>query len=1326
MGSTTMGVKLDEATRNRIKSAAQRIERTPHWLIKQAIFNYLERLENEEKIPEISVFQDNKEEKISEEESQIEATSQPFLDFAEHILPQSVKRSAITSAYRLPETQAVPMLLQRAQLSGEQAKATHKLAYSIAEKLRQQKHGTGRAGLVQGLLQEFSLSSQEGVALMCLAEALLRIPDKATRDALIRDKISNGNWHSHLGQSPSMFVNAATWGLLFTGKLVSTHNEAKLSKSLNRIISKSGEPLVRKGVDMAMRLMGEQFVTGETIAQALANARKLEEKGFRYSYDMLGEAALTEEDAQAYMVSYQQAIHAIGKASNGRGIYEGPGISIKLSALHPRYSRAQYERVIDELYPRLLSLTLQACQYDIGINIDAEEADRLEISLDLLEKLCFEPKLEGWNGIGFVIQAYQKRCPFVIDSIIDLAQRSRHRLMIRLVKGAYWDSEIKRAQIDGLEGYPVYTRKVYTDVSYIACARKLLSVPNLIYPQFATHNAHTLSAVYHLAGQNYYPGQYEFQCLHGMGEPLYEQVVGKIADGRLNRPCRIYAPVGTHETLLAYLVRRLLENGANTSFVNRIADTSLPLDELVADPVKVVQELAQSEGQIGLPHPKIPLPHDLYGKNRVNSSGLDLSNEHRLASLSSALLSSSMETWNSEPLLGGDYAHTGELPTAKSVNNPARPSDIVGYVREATEQEVSHALDVAIDAGTIWFATPPSERAAILVRAAELMENNLQSLLGILVRESGKTFNNAIAEVREAVDFLYYYANQVRQDFANDTHRPLGPVVCISPWNFPMAIFTGQIAAALAAGNSVLAKPAEQTPLIAAVAVKMLHQAGIPRDVLQLLPGQGETVGALLVGDERVRGVMFTGSTEVASLLQRNIAGRLDAQGRPTPLIAETGGLNAMIVDSSALTEQVVTDVVASAFDSAGQRCSALRILCVQDDVAERTLTMLKGAMAECRIANPEHLSTDIGPVIDAEAKAGIERHIQTMRTKGRPVYQAVHKNEADSQESSQGTFVKPTLIELENFDELKKEVFGPVLHVVRFNRNELDKLLEQINASGYGLTLGVHTRIDETIAQVTANAKVGNLYVNRNMVGAVVGVQPFGGEGLSGTGPKAGGPLYLYRLLSQRPVNAASQTLERQDEEYQLDARARVALRSPFNKLAEWVTAQHNDALSKLIQKYSLLAQGGTIRLLPGPTGERNTYTLLPRGEVLCLADNEQDTLVQLSAVLSVGCQAIWEKDDLHQQLLRQLPDEVRHSIRLINDWQNEETEMEAVIYHGDCDQLRHVCGIIAQRKGPIVSVQGFARGETNLLLERLLHERSLSINTAAAGGNASLMTIG
>ena len=1328
MASTTMGVKLDEATRDRIKAAAQHIDRTPHWLIKQAIFTYLERLESGSELPELPSTQVTALLETDDIMPQVaDSAHQPFLDFAEQVLPQSVSRAAITAAYRRPETEAIPMLLEQARLPADLAQATHSLAYSIAEKLRNQKSANGRAGIVQGLLQEFSLSSQEGVALMCLAEALLRIPDKPTRDALIRDKISNGNWHSHLGRSPSMFVNAATWGLLFTGRLVSTHNEVKLSSSLNRIIGKGGEPLIRKGVDMAMRLMGEQFVTGETIAEALANARKLEDKGFRYSYDMLGEAALTEADAQAYLLSYQQAIHAIGKASNGRGIYEGPGISIKLSALHPRYSRAQYQRVMDELYPRLLSLTLQARQYDIGINIDAEEADRLEISLDLLERLCFEPKLAGWNGIGFVIQAYQKRCPATIDAVIDMAQRSRRRLMIRLVKGAYWDSEIKRAQVDGLEGYPVYTRKVYTDISYLACARKLLAVPSLIYPQFATHNAHTLSAIYHLAGQNYYPGQYEFQCLHGMGEPLYEQVVGKVAEGKLNRPCRIYAPVGTHETLLAYLVRRLLENGANTSFVNRIADATLPLDELVADPVSAVESIAASEGQLGLPHPRIPLPRELYGKERANSSGLDLANEHRLASLSSALLTSASQVWRAEPIIDAELEGDSELENSpeQPVTNPAEPKDIVGYVREATEVEASRALDAAASAGAIWFATPPAERAAILVRAAELMEAQMQTLMGILVREAGKTFSNAIAEVREAVDFLHYYAGLVRDNFANDSHRPLGPVVCISPWNFPLAIFTGQIAAALAAGNSVLAKPAEQTPLIAAQAVRILLEAGIPQGVLQLLPGRGDSVGATLVNDNRVRGVMFTGSTEVAAILQRSIAGRLDPQGRPTPLIAETGGLNAMIVDSSALTEQVVTDVVASAFDSAGQRCSALRILCLQDDIADHTLQMLRGAMAECRMGNPERLSTDIGPVIDAEAKTGIERHIQAMRAKGRTVYQATRPDTQDEQEWQRGTFIKPTLIELDSFDELQKEIFGPVLHVVRFQRQNLGALVDQINASGYGLTLGIHTRIDETIAHVTEKAKVGNLYVNRNMVGAVVGVQTFGGEGLSGTGPKAGGPLYLYRLLSHRPDDAVTNTLARQDIEQTANVTGRETLQTAHHALQQWMSEQkHESAL--LIQRFGELAQGGTVRLLPGPTGERNTYALQPRERVLCLADNEADALVQLAAVLAVGSEVLWSGDGAQKDLLRQLPAVVQSRITLTQNWQTANVVFDAVIYHGDADQLRILCEQIAQIDGPIVSVQGFARGETNILLERLLIEHSLSVNTAAAGGNASLMTIG
>lgn len=1317
MATTTLGVKLDDPTRERLKAAAQSIDRTPHWLIKQAIFNYLERLEGGATLTELAGQAHNHADEAGE--VQPDHAHQCFLEFAESILPQSVLRSAITSAYRRPEQEVVPMLLEQARLPAAMADAANKLAAGIAEKLRNQKSASGRAGVVQGLLQEFSLSSQEGVALMCLAEALLRIPDKGTRDALIRDKISTGNWQPHLGNSPSLFVNAATWGLLLTGKLVSTHNESGLTASLSRIIGKSGEPMIRKGVDMAMRLMGEQFVTGETIAEALANATRFEAKGFRYSYDMLGEAALTEHDAQKYLASYEQAIHSIGKASHGRGIYEGPGISIKLSALHPRYSRAQYERVMNELYPRLLSLTLLAKQYDIGLNIDAEEADRLELSLDLLERLCFEPQLAGWNGIGFVIQAYQKRCPHVIDYVIDLARRSRHRLMIRLVKGAYWDSEIKRAQVEGLEGYPVYTRKVYTDVSYIACARKLLSVPEAIYPQFATHNAHTLSAIYQIAGQNYYPGQYEFQCLHGMGEPLYEQVVGKVADGKLNRPCRVYAPVGTHETLLAYLVRRLLENGANTSFVNRIADHSISIQELVADPVATIERMATQEGSAGLPHPRIPLPRELYGSERANSAGIDMANEHRLASLSCALLSSAHNNWLAAPMLGC----AASAGTQQPVLNPADHRDLVGHVQEANIEDVDNAIQCALNAAPIWQATPPAERAAILERAADLMEADIQPLMGLLAREAGKTFANAIAEVREAVDFLRYYAVQARNDFSNDAHRPLGPVVCISPWNFPLAIFSGQVAAALAAGNPVLAKPAEQTPLVAAQAVRLLLEAGIPEGVLQLLPGRGESVGARLVGDERVKGVMFTGSTEVARLLQRNIAGRLDNQGRPIPLIAETGGQNAMIVDSSALTEQVVMDVVTSAFDSAGQRCSALRVLCLQEDSADRVIEMLKGAMAEYRMGNPERLSVDIGPVIDAEAKAGIEKHIQGMREKGRSVYQVAI---ADTEECKRGTFVMPTLIELESFDELQREIFGPVLHVVRYKRKEMDQLIDQINGSGYGLTLGVHTRIDETIAKVVGSVNAGNVYVNRNIVGAVVGVQPFGGEGLSGTGPKAGGPLYLYRLLSTRPANAIEQSFKRTDGENTPDTQMHDSLTKPLQALKAWAGSNQMVELGALCEQFAEQSQSGITRVLTGPTGERNSYTILPREHVLCLAEGEADLLTQLAAVLAVGSSAVWPDNALGKTLRTRLPKDVQARIKLVAEWNKDDVVFDAVLHHGDSDQLRSVCEQMAKRAGAIVGVQGLSSGETTIALERLVIERALSVNTAAAGGNASLMTIG
>ncbi|MFM0565733.1 trifunctional transcriptional regulator/proline dehydrogenase/L-glutamate gamma-semialdehyde dehydrogenase, partial [Paraburkholderia sediminicola] len=1095
MPGTTLGVKVDDNLRSRLKRAATSIERTPHWLIKQAMVSYVEQIENGVVPQELLGAQALEPEQPEPVDHIEDGAAHPFLEFAQNVQPQSVLRASITAAYRRPEPECVPFLLGQARLPANLAGDVQAMAGKLVETLRTKSKGGG----VEGLIHEFSLSSQEGVALMCLAEALLRIPDRATRDALIRDKISKGDWKSHVGQAPSLFVNAATWGLMITGKLVTTNSETGLSSALTRLIGKGGEPLIRKGVDMAMRLMGEQFVTGENISEALANSRKYEARGFRYSYDMLGEAATTEADAQRYYASYEQAIHAIGKAAGGRGIYEGPGISIKLSALHARYSRSQQERTMSELLPRVRSLAILARRYDIGLNIDAEEADRLEISLDLLEALCFDPELAGWNGIGFVVQAYQKRCPFVIDYLIDLARRSRHRIMVRLVKGAYWDTEIKRAQVDGLEGYPVYTRKIYTDVSYVACAKKLLSAPDAVYPQFATHNAHTLSAIYHLAGNNYYPGQYEFQCLHGMGEPLYEEVTGR---DKLNRPCRVYAPVGTHETLLAYLVRRLLENGANTSFVNRIADENVAIKDLIADPVDEASKIVP----LGAPHAKIPLPRNLFGAERLNSMGLDLSNEHRLASLSSALLASAHHPWRAAPMLEDNEIAVG---VARDVRNPADHRDLVGTVVEATSEHVSAAMAHAVAAAPIWQATPVDARADCLARAADLLEAQMHTLMGLVVREAGKSLANAVAEIREAIDFLRYYSTQIRNEFSNDTHRPLGPVVCISPWNFPLAIFMGQVAAALAAGNTVLAKPAEQTPLIAAQAVRILREAGVPAGAVQLLPGNGETVGAALVADPRTRAVMFTGSTEVARLINKTLSNRLDPEGKPIPLIAETGGQNAMIVDSSALAEQVVADVLQSSFDSAGQRCSALRVLCLQEDVADRTLEMLTGAMRELSVGNPDRLSIDVGPVIDLDAKRGIDAHVAAMREKGRKVEQLPMP-----EGGGQGTFVPPTLIELDSIDELKREVFGPVLHVVRYRRSQLDKLLEQIRTTGYGLTLGIHTRIDETIAHVISRAHVGNIYVNRNVIGAVVGVQPFGGEGLSGTGPKAGGALYLQRLL--------------------------------------------------------------------------------------------------------------------------------------------------------------------------------------------------------------------
>lgn len=1268
MATTTLGVKVDETLRERLRAVATRLGCTPHWLHKQALLAYIDAIERGQLPAEIARFADDS-------ETSGEATGPdgplPFYDFAQDVQPQSVLRAAITSAYRRPETECLPMLIDKARSARPQV--VHELAHRLVQAMR----GRRKTGGVESLIQEFSLSSQEGVALMCLAEALLRIPDRVTRDALIRDKISHGDWRSHMGESSSLFVNAATWGLMLTGRLVSVNSEQSLSHALTRMIGKGGEPLVRKGVNMAMRMMGEQFVCGQTIAAALANSQKWEKLGFRYSYDMLGEAATTADDAQRYYQSYEQSIHAIGKAAQGRGIYEGPGISIKLSALHPRYARAQRDRVIDELLPRVTALARLAYHYDIGLNIDAEEADRLEISLDLLESLCFDAELSGWDGIGFVIQAYQKRAPFVIDYLIDLAARSGHRLMVRLVKGAYWDTEIKRAQVDGLEGYPVFTRKVHTDVSYLACARRLLAAPQAVYPQFATHNAHTLSAIYDMAGQNYYPGQYEFQCLHGMGESLYELVTGPVAQGKLNRPCRIYAPVGTHETLLAYLVRRLLENGANTSFVNQIGDADVAIDTLIADPVQQAEDI----DPLGAPHEKILLPRDLFREadGRANSSGIDLSNEHRLGSLAAALLGSADRGWRASPMVASQSGEWDDT-RAQPVRNPADHRDIVGHVIEADLNDVGQALADASHGAPIWAATSVAERAQCLKKAAQILEADMQLLLGLIVREAGKSLPNAIAEVREAVDFLRYYAGQIEYEFSNDTHRPLGPVLCISPWNFPLAIFTGQVAAALAAGNVVLAKPAEQTSLIAAAAVSVLHRAGIPAHAVQLLPGQGDTVGAALVASPMVHGVMFTGSTEVAHLISRQLAARLDDSGHPIPLVAETGGQNAMVVDSSALSEQVVFDVLNSAFDSAGQRCSALRLLCVQQDCAERVLTMLRGAMRELRMGNPDRLTTDVGPVIDEEAREVIEQHIQAMRKAGHAVDQIAAGRECDH-----GFFVAPTIIELNDVSELKKEVFGPVLHVLRYRREDLDELIEAINATGYGLTFGVHTRLDETVAYVTRRIRAGNLYVNRNIVGAVVGVQPFGGDGLSGTGPKAGGPLYLRRLLRQAPPGLP------------------VGLRQEDGTPVSAVT-------------------------LCGPTGESNIYELKPRGTVLCVAASEQGVRAQLGTCEASGNVALFLDTEAAHEFIMTQPE--RKETRLPGLDEIEHADYQAVLFEGDSDALRDINQQVAARPGPIVSVQGLSTEEIiagqTYRIERLLREVSVSTNTAAAGGNASLMMIG
>jgi RHH-type proline utilization regulon transcriptional repressor/proline dehydrogenase/delta 1-pyrroline-5-carboxylate dehydrogenase len=1123
-----------------------------------------------------------------------------------------------TAAKFAPEGPLLDQLVTQADLAPADRQVISARAADLVRRIRSE----ARPSMMEHFLAEYGLSTREGIALMCLAEAMLRVPDAETIDALIEDKIAPSDWGRHMGEASSQLVNASTWALMLTGRVLDDEKPG-MAGVLRGALKRLGEPVIRTAVGRAMREMGRQFVLGETIAKAMDRAQNREGQGFTYSYDMLGEAARTEGDARRYAKSYAEAIAGIAKGCTHGAVEDNPGISIKLSALHPRYEVAQEARVLEELVPVVLDLARRAKAAGMGLNIDAEEQDRLVLSLKVIEAVLSAPELAGWDGFGVVVQAYGKRAGLVLDWLYALATRLDRRIMVRLVKGAYWDTEMKLAQVQGLPDFALFTSKTATDVSYIAQARKLFGYADRIYPQFATHNAHSVAAILEMAQGR----PYEFQRLHGMGERLHD-IVLKDTGGR----CRIYAPVGSHRDLLAYLVRRLLENGANSSFVHQIVDEAVLPENIAADPFAALPNARAPQGLVA--------PSAIFGKGRVNSAGLDLSDTETLARI--------------------DAARAGAVPdatpltlrpatgTARDVVNPAT-GQVVARVTEADAETVARALQDAAP----WQA-PVTERAAVLRRAADLYEQNFGPIFATLAQEAGKTLPDAVGELREAVDFLRYYADQA--EAANP--QPRGLFTAISPWNFPLAIFTGQIAAALAAGNGVLAKPAEQTPLIAALAVRLLHQAGVPVSALQLLPGDGATVGAALTCDPRIDGVVFTGSTETAQVIRRAMADHLHPGAS---LIAETGGLNAMIVDSTALPEQAVRDIVASAFQSAGQRCSALRCLYLQEDIAAPVIEMLRGAMDELHLGDPWHLSTDVGPVIDAEAQGGIAAHIARAASEGR----VLHSLAAPGQ----GTFVAPTLIRVSGIGHLQHEVFGPVLHVATFKAGQVDRVIADVNATGYGLTFGLHSRIDSRVQEIADGVKAGNLYVNRNQIGAVVGSQPFGGEGLSGTGPKAGGPQYLTRFAQPAPAGAAG----------------------------NWPNSCPQDRVQALID----VAPSGPVLHsadLPGPTGEANTLHTLPRGPILCLGPGAKAVEAQAEAVRTLGGVAVVVPGAIPPEALTAL------------------TGFHGAIWWGN--DARPYAQALAARPGPILPLITEIPDAGHATLER-----HLCVDITASGGNAALL---
>ena len=1017
----------------------------------------------------------------------------------------TLDRSELRRAYRAEEESCVAQRLTEAAPARKLAEPAAALAIELIEGARSHK-----ASGIDAFLQQYGLDTEEGIALMCLAEALLRVPDDETADALIRDKIGEIDWREHLGESSSTFVNAATFSLMLTGEVLERPEEHQkgMGRTLKATMNRLGEPVIRKATLQAMRILGGQFVFGRTIDEALKRAKPERAKGLTHSFDMLGEAAMTFDDAERYRQSYEGAINRLAREASG-GVGASPGISVKLSALHPKYSYLHADQARADIVPMVKALALKARDADMHFTIDAEEAERLEVSLDIIEELVSDDELftradgSRWEGFGLALQAYQKRGVPLCDWVAKLARRHKRRLFVRLVKGAYWDTEVKLSQVGGFEDYPVFTRKIATDVSYLACAARLFEHEDVIYPAFATHNAYTVAVVKQLSSGR----PFEFQRLHGMGEEVYE-TLHKL-EGNAPTPVRIYAPVGGHKELLAYLVRRLLENGANTSFVNRMGDADVSPAELVGDPVA---ELAVLEPKR---NPSIPLPCDILGE-RLNSAGIDLADPLVREPLLERLKELEALQWHAEPTFPAE--HSGEIAP---ITMPHDLTVAVGTRRDSTAEEVEAAFTRAAAIQPGWDALGGAKRAMLLEEAADLYEAHSEEFLSLCQREAGKTLLDGIAEVREAVDFLRYYAGEARRQFEHPIQLPgptgedntlrmhgRGVFATISPWNFPLAIFTGMAAAALAAGNSVIAKPAEQTPLIAALAVKLCHEAGIPPEALQLLPGAGD-VGQMITSDPRLAGVAFTGSTETARAINQTLAAR---DGPIATLIAETGGQNAMIVDSSALPEQVVRDVVASAFQSAGQRCSALRVLYLQDDVFEEMEAMIRGGFEALHIGDPADLSTDVGPVIDPDAQAALERHVARREASGHVTW----RRELPEY-TAKGCFVAPTIMEIGSILDLKRENFGPVLHIARFKSDELAQVIADINATGYGLTLGLHSRIAATHRFVQQRARVGNIYINRNQIGAIVESQPFGGEGLSGTGPKAGGPHYLARFATER-----------------------------------------------------------------------------------------------------------------------------------------------------------------------------------------------------------------